>query len=172
MLGQRDLWLGDLGVPALLPLDRDPALVAARREQVEHLPDRHLALAEQDQLPVTARCPAGILDLREQNTPAEVGVDLGGGLAHAARGCSWRSAWSAASAPPNTRTSGDSQSLASSRNWRSSGPGSSPVRRIELSTATTGSPAAVTVRLTCARAGAGILGSMSSPSMSRSSTPA
>ena len=45
------------------------------------------------------------------------------------------------SAPPKTRTSGaDSQSLASSRNRRSSGPGSSSVRRIELSTATTGRP--------------------------------
>src|ERR1700729_2953684 len=81
MLGQRDLWLGDLGVPALLPLDRDPALIAARREQVEHLDDWHLALAEQDQLPVTAGSPAGILDLREQDTPAEVGVIFGRGLA-------------------------------------------------------------------------------------------
>jgi hypothetical protein len=45
------------------------------------------------------------------------------------------------------------------------------VRRIELSTATTGSPAAVRVRLTCARRSAGMAGSMSLPSMSRSSTP-
>ena len=41
---------------------------------------------------------------------------------------------------------------------------------VELSTATTGRPARV--RLTCARRAAGIDGSMSSPSMSRSSTPA
>ena len=47
----------------------------------------------------------------------------------------------------------------------------SPVRRIELSTATTGSPAAVRVRPTCARRAAGMAGSMSSPSMSRSSIP-
>jgi hypothetical protein len=45
------------------------------------------------------------------------------------------------------------------------------VRRIELSTATTGSPAAARVRLTCARRSAGMAGSMSSPSMSLSSTP-
>jgi len=42
---------------------------------------------------------------------------------------------------------------------------------MELSTATTGSPAVARVRLTCARRAAGMAGSMSSPSMSRSATP-
>ena len=42
---------------------------------------------------------------------------------------------------------------------------------IELSTATTGNPAAAIVRFTCARSAELIAGSISSPSMSRSSTP-
>jgi hypothetical protein len=42
---------------------------------------------------------------------------------------------------------------------------------MELSTATIGSPAAAAARLTSARAAAGIDGSISSPSMRRSSTP-
>jgi hypothetical protein len=46
-----------------------------------------------------------------------------------------------------------------------------PVSRIELSTAAIGSPAVAAVRLISARAAAGIDGSISSPSMSRSSTP-
>jgi hypothetical protein len=48
----------DLGVPVFLPLDRDPALVAAGCEQVEHLPDRYFAVAEEGELPGVG-CVAG-----------------------------------------------------------------------------------------------------------------
>ena len=96
-----------------------------------------------------------------------------GCLEHPRRGRSWR--WRSHSSslrlPPKTRTSGHSQSLASSRKRLSSAPGSSPVSRIELSTAMMGRPTAATVCLTVARALAGIDGSISSPSMSRSSMP-
>ena len=39
------------------------------------------ALAQQHQPPVVIRSPPGVLDLREQDTPAEVRVDLGRELA-------------------------------------------------------------------------------------------
>jgi hypothetical protein len=68
--------------------------------------------------------------------------------------------------------SGDSQSLASSRNRRSSEPASWAVRKIELSTDTIGKPAAAIVCFSFTRFAAEMEDSISCPSMSRSSTPA
>ena len=59
--------------------------VARGPQQAEHLGDRYLARAEQDQLPFPVRGAAGVLDLGEQDPGAEVGVDLGGRLAHPVR---------------------------------------------------------------------------------------
>ena len=59
--------------------------VARGLQQAEHLGDRDLARARQDQLPFPVRGAAGVLDLGEQDPGAEVGVDLGGRLAHPVR---------------------------------------------------------------------------------------
>ena len=47
VLRKRNLRVGDFGVPALLPLQRDRALVAAGQDQVEHGEGRDVAFAEE-----------------------------------------------------------------------------------------------------------------------------
>ena len=60
MLGQGDLRLLDVGVPCLLPLGADIAVVALGREQVDDLPAGDFALAHQLQLPAAVLPELGV----------------------------------------------------------------------------------------------------------------
>ena len=51
MLSEGEFRLFDFGMPVFLRLDRDPAEVVALVEQLKHLPDWNLALAEERKQP-------------------------------------------------------------------------------------------------------------------------
>ena len=237
MLRQRHLGLLDLGVPALLPFNRDPARVAGCRPATPSIAGTgtspspsstscqpsgrcgarraSLTCASRIRRPGWPATSAGLSPIRygwwlsqtAPTGPADAGIDhreqLGnhGGRRESVVGLDadsdaepLRAPGPRSPAPGRPTASGpgagprswvvggqlaaedahqrrDSQSLASSRNAAQLGSGSSPVSRIELSTATIGRPPWATVRLTWARAAACIDGSISSPSISRSSTP-
>src|SRR3954453_2447041 len=84
VVGQGDLRRLDLRVPLLLPLNRDPFVVADVAEIGDRLADRYLTLAEQDQFPprALARVLARVLDVDVQEARHDPLVRLRHPLAH------------------------------------------------------------------------------------------